>query len=619
MCGLVGVLGPNASSRAQQMLPGISHRGPDGSGVWSGAGVALGHTRLAIIDPTPASDQPFHKGDLVITYNGEIYNHIELRHELERCGARFDSSGDTEVVAEVLNRWGTPGLARLRGMFAIAVWDRRDQSLSLVRDQQGIKPLYWHQLNGGIEWASEVRTLAASASALPKGIAVHEYLRFGAPITAPIVDGVNEVVPGTVLRFDSRGVSLRHFTEPVSRPRIARGFDGRGDLRPDPATALATAIGRHARADRPVAVFLSGGFDSALLVKGLRDAGSAPLGITLATSTNAEDVERAKATAVHYGIDHEIVELRDRCVVDEVREFWGGLDQPTIDGFNTHLISRAAIARGFPVALSGLGADEILGGYRYYRLEPALRRIRPIVALTPKAVKRAAASRIADVAGKPAARIEALLLADGAARVHMAFRTLFDTEEVAELAFTRPPGSIRWDTDPTAHPWHALAQLDAATYLRPTLLRDADVHSMRHGVELRVPFLDVDLVASSTGSGRRPTKSSLADAIGDRYLAEKAREPKLTFRLPWTRWMPEIVAGHRGLIEAPEPWRGLLDASKARTVLADDRRGRGEPLRKWALLTLAAWLDRRITAHGENAVFVPAGSQDAAATQPELR
>ncbi|MEZ5280699.1 MAG: asparagine synthase (glutamine-hydrolyzing) [Acidimicrobiales bacterium] len=595
MCGLAGALGPDAPDRAQRAMQRLLHRGPDGSGMWSSGQVAMAHTRLAIIDPTPASSQPFQRDSLVVTYNGEIYNHLELKRQLAATGSRFETAGDTEVLVEVLLRMGTPGLSRLRGMFAAAIWDRSDSSLMLVRDSDGIKPLYWRTSGTVVEWASEARVLADDEPHLLRGRAVREFLRFGAPVSEPIFEHVNEVPPGSVVRFDRSGVTVRPFAATDS---TSPDWDSAGVAGLDPVRTLGRSIAEHARSDRPVALFLSGGFDSAALLRGLRDAGVSPLGLTLATSDNREDVARAKRTAANYGIEHEIVEVDDTTIVDETNEFWQGLDQPGIDGFNTHLISRAAAQRGFPVALSGLGADEILGGYRYYRTEPAMGLAERVIGPIPPSLRKRAAAVASRLSGRPEARLAAAMGAKGVTERHMAFRTLFDAEEVTRLTGCAPSVSVRWDGSGDAAAGQ-FAALDTATYLRPTLLRDADIHSMRHGVELRVPFVDRHVKAAVGGRSRALTKAELARAWGDRFLEAKATEPKLTFRLPWNRWMPAILDAHKDLLLAPQPWRGLIDPVEADAILNHDRRGRGEPLRAWALLVLAAWIDQRQAAQTE--------------------
>ncbi len=579
MCGLAGATGPGAAVVARRLTGHITHRGPDGDAVWVEGDVALGHTRLAIMDPTARSDQPFELGPITLTYNGEIYNHVEVRRELEAEGHAFTTSGDTEVVARMLLEHGVAGLARLDGMFAIVAHDRRDASLTLARDQHGIKPLYWRARNGGIEWCSELEPLRRHDD-LVDSSAIREFLRFGAPITTPVIHDVVELAPGSWMRIDRRAVTTGRIpAAPVPAPT-------------DPIDALHLSITQHAHADRPVALFLSGGFDSAVVLRGLRDAGADPLCLTLATTENGEEVDRARAAARHYGARHEVVPVDEATIGARALQFLDAIDQPGIDGFNTALISEICRDHDHPVALSGLGGDEVLGGYRYYRTERRARQISPILERVPPSLRTRLAAGVAAATGTDRARVDSVFASTSTAARHRGYRTLFTDDEVVALTRGATGRSLRWDVDHHADARHQLAALDASTYLRPTLLRDADVHSMAHGVELRVPFVDRRVIESVLAAGSAPTKLDIANAWNDPFLVQKATEPKLTFRLPWRRWL--LDSGDltdRTLGRSTDPWLGLLDTARAtQLVRADDPTT--DPLRRWSLIVLSHWLHR---------------------------
>ena len=579
MCGLAGATGTGAEAVARRLNGRITHRGPDGEAVWCADGVALGHTRLAIMDPTARSGQPFELGPITLTYNGEIYNHVEIRRELEADGHGFTTTGDTEIVARILLEHGVAGLARLDGMYAIAVWDRRDRSLTLARDRHGIKPLYWRPRSGGIEWCSELEPLRRDDD-LIDAAAMREFLRFGAPITTPFVHDVAELAPGSWLRLDGRGMTTGAIpTAPTSAPA-------------DPIEALHLSITQHSRADRPVALFLSGGFDSAVVLRGLRDAGADPLCLTLATSENGEEVDRARAAARHYGARHEVVHVDETTIGARAVQFLEAIDQPGIDGFNTSLISEICRAHDHPVALSGLGGDEVLGGYRYYATERRARQLAPVLGRIPGSVRTRLATAVATATGTDRARVDAVFASTSTAARHRGYRTLFTDTEVVALTRGATGRSLRWDVDHQDDARRQLAALDASTYLRPTLLRDADVHSMAHGVELRVPFVDRRVIDSVLAAGSAPTKLDIAHAWNDDFLVQKATEQKLTFRLPWRRWLLDSGDLTRRTLERPtEPWLGLLDTDAAtRLVRADDPTT--DPLRRWALIVLSHWLHR---------------------------
>lgn len=587
MCGIAATIA-GGPERLERILAHLHHRGPDGSGTWVSlcGSVHFGHARLAIMDPRPRSDQPFERGPLHLIYNGEIYNYRQLRRELEAVGERFVTTGDTEVVAAALLRWGTGALAKFEGMFALVVHDERDASVIAARDEFGIKPLYWRADGETVSISSELRSLVDGEPAVHEQ-ALREFLQLGAPITRPIDGRVNEQSPGTWIRWAEGAITVASFT---GDPR------NDDDDRPiSPAAALRRSIIDHAQADRPMALYLSGGFDSAVVLAGLREAGAEPLALTLDTGSNAEDLERARATARHYAVDHEVIRLDHSNLSAHLDRYFTSMDQPGIDGFNTSLISAACVDAGYPVALSGLGGDEMLGGYRYYRLESRLRSALPQLQRLPDALLRRAVGFGASRLGTTNARLGDLMAADGVAARHRAFRALFSADEVSELAGRPADRTSQWVVDPTASPRQQLATLDAATYLRPTLLRDADVHSMAHSVELRVPFVDRRVRDAVFAADEPPTKDDLAHAWGDAFLVAKAREPKLTFRLPWHLWVTQILDDQRELLSRPDPWHGWLDPSAAKRHLAEPDL-HGEPLRPWALVSLARWLDRQTTA-----------------------
>ena len=238
------------------------------------------------------------------------------------------------------------------------MWDEADQSLLLARDRHGIKPLYWRaEARGGLSWSSELTPLLDPHGANIDPDAVREFLRFGSPVTQPIAHGVIEIAPGTVMRVARSGIEITSFID-----------DDRHDVT-SPIDALRESITQHARADRSVALFLSGGFDSAAVLAGLSEAGALPLCLTLRTADNHAEVERARRTARHYGADHEVVAIDETQLDGQIDGFLRAMDQPSVDGFNTYLISEICRSFDCPVALSGLGGDEVLGGYRYYRTE----------------------------------------------------------------------------------------------------------------------------------------------------------------------------------------------------------------------------------------------------------
>lgn len=286
MCGIAGVLRGQADAR--ELLAALAHRGPDGEGSANLGACSLAMTRLAILDPAPRADQPMRWGDATLVFNGEIYNFVELRRELQSCGWSFETTGDTEVLLKSLLHWGEGALHRLQGMYAFLLWRNDQQELWAARDPFGIKPLYWAPMSGrGACLASEAEAVTELVGRRVSPTAIAEFLHFGSPYSVTAFDGVVELPPGEVTIFRNDGSVDRHKGEPLERAA--------GDL----GDVLTAAVHSHLVSDRPVALFLSGGYDSALIASQMSNATSPPTGITIDTGTNIADVFGAKDTAAH--------------------------------------------------------------------------------------------------------------------------------------------------------------------------------------------------------------------------------------------------------------------------------------------------------------------------------
>lgn len=581
----MAVTGPEAGVAASRLLEAVRHRGPDDSGLADFGSVVLAMSRLAILDPTPRAGQPMSSAGRHLVYNGELYNFTELRSELTAAGIRFTTTGDTEVVLQAIVRWGRAACARFRGMFAFIIFDDTTRELWAVRDRYGIKPLYWHpRLGGGVALASEATPLAAMGRVELSRVAVAEFLGSGAPVTAGIFEGVAELEPGTVTVWQADGSRevTSYCDDAGSSPSLELGH------------LFRQSVAEHLVSDRPLAIFLSGGFDSAALVAASQAAGQSPTALTLAYPGNEVDLQRAGTTAEHFDLDHRVVHLDQRDLAARMSAFLAAMDQPTVDGFNTFLMAGIAAEAGCPVALSGLGGDEVLGGYGYYRrltqFELAARTWRRLPAPVRGAAVQVGCRRYSRPPDQLVAMLEARTMPD----LHRAWRSLFTPAEVARLTGTALPTTNEGQFDEGASPASQLHRLDLETYLRPVLLRDTDVYSMAHGVEVRVPFLDQRLVDAANHGPASFSKRDLARQLSDPYLGALARMPKLAFSLPWGSWLrvAREVAGDR--LADPDPWRGLIDPTEARAIV--ERRGpeqRYTPLRSWALMALSCWLGRR--------------------------
>jgi asparagine synthase (glutamine-hydrolysing) len=570
MCGIAGSV--RSTVQASSMLPALGHRGPDRRGSVDLGACTLAMTRLAVLDTTSGADQPMHHRDATIVFNGEIYNFVDLRRELQSYGWDFQTTGDTEVLLKSLLHWREDALPRLRGMYAFLLWHGDSHELWAARDSFGIKPLYRAATpDGGMCFASEARALHEQLHAGISAKAVAEFLHFGSPYSVTAFDGVVELVPGTLLRLKADGgVDVK----PVA-------------MRDAPSVTLTETVDRvlkrHLVSDRPTALFLSGGFDSALVASATADAPNPPTAIVLDTGFNAADVAGARRTASHYGLDLEVIDWPIGADATVFAAYVRFMDQPTIDGLNTYLVADAANLAGFPVALCGLGGDELLGGYGYYRRAGGVAQVAKVYRRLPAPARRMLDRLLARQTSRTPAQARAVLEATSTAEQYQAWRCVFTRAEVEHLTGVMPePAQPVIAKDERAQ----LAQLDFDLYLRSTLLRDSDVFSMACGVEIRVPLLDTDLVHHVQLLHPRPDKASLAASIGDDYLVALAAQPKHPFRLPWHTWVDRPTLTEQ--LSSGDPWRGLVDPVAAQAVLRSD--GDAPIDRRLALTILARWL-----------------------------
>jgi asparagine synthase (glutamine-hydrolysing) len=512
MCGINGLLrlspGAPTLDRAEllRVRDAMASRGPDGEGEWCSddGRIAFGHRRLAIIDLSESGRQPMQSADgrLVIVFNGEIYNHRELRVGLESHGVRFRSTSDTEVILALYGREGRAGLARLRGMFALALWDAREERLVLARDPWGIKPLYYAVDAGVLRFASQLRALEASG-ALSREVSaggLAGFLLWGAvPEPLTIRRAIKAVPAGHSIEISAGCVGapcpLPEAPVPPTRPE----------------EAVEDSVAAHLVSDVPVGVFLSAGLDSALVAAlASRHLAEPPVTLTLAFETQRgtprDEAPLAAEVARLLGTRH--VERRfSTADVDGLRaQALVAMDQPSVDGLNTFLVSRAARDAGLKVVLSGLGGDELFGSYPSFRDVPRwlawARRGARIPGLC------AAWPRLAALAAPGRPKLCGLLRYGGSlAGAYFLRRGLFLPEELPALlgrelaaaglaeydAVAAAEAAAAPQRDAPLEAWPAIHRLESRLYLRNQLLRDADWASMAHSLEVRVPLVDGQL------------------------------------------------------------------------------------------------------------------------------
>jgi len=622
MCGIAGVVGRPDREAVGRMIDAMARRGPDDSGIYADADVALGHRRLSVIDLSPSGHQPMTRagGLLVLTYNGEIYNFQSLRTSLEARGQRFVSRSDTEVILALYESEGVEGFARLRGMFAFALLDRRAATprVVLVRDHFGIKPLLYAEAGGRLVFASDLPGLLASG--LVPGtvdpVALVQYLMQG-HVAQPrtLVRGVRMLPPGHVMTMTpgERPAVRRYWALDAARSaRLTGGLDFEQQAA-QVRTLLEAAAAAQMVSDVPLGAFLSGGVDSTTLVALMTRAAGRPIhtysvgfagaGATLDESADAERSARA------LGSVHTAVTVTGADLALQLPAIAADLGQPTVDGVNMHLVSRAA-RRGVTVALSGLGGDELFAGYPTFeglagidrparRLRAMLGRLRRGVARGAPPVTRSwrALQRRMPFA---ATYLTYHLIRTPEAAWRLAGEPAIDPEELFE--------HLDADADPPAGLVPRVSRLETSLYMGSQLLRDADAASMAHSLEVRVPLLDVELAefayglpdASQIGApraGARPGgKRAFVRAVDDLIPEWTWKKPKRGFTLPFGEWMRGPIAPliDETFAAGSLEHLGLLDADQARREWDRFRRdGEGSWTGAWSVLMFALWARAR--------------------------
>ena len=624
MCGIAGFIDSCKSvalreNAVRRMGARMTHRGPDDSGLVSAGDATLGMTRLAIFDPSHGH-QPMTTPDgrWHLVFNGAIYNFRALRTELA-SSHDFRTDCDTEVLLAALARWGRDALPRLRGMFAFAVWDARERTLLLARDSFGIKPLYFHATaSGGLLFASELNALLASGHT-PSDIdpqSVSDYLAWlSVPAPRTIYRDVQSLRAGeyaawsngqlTVATYDSARDLFTpdiNATPARSRPEFIAGLRAQ----------LEDTVRAHVVADVPVGAFLSGGLDSTALVALMTRLGRAQLktfSIGFDDAAYSEAAEAA-ANARHLGTDHHATVLTGDRVAGDLDRVLTTLDQPTGDGINTYYASQAARAGGVTVALSGLGADELFGGYPSFQNVPRISRWLPLWRTLPRSFRHALLARWDRGDTRQRKLADTLRHADTPAALALLQRRVFSETSRhsllsadAQTPYARHPAEASLSSDfPSSELFSLVSAAEVRGYMADVLLRDSDVMSMAHSLELRTPFVDRPLVrwlanqpAAFKHTPARP-KSALADAVHDLLPPGLATRKKRGFTPPFAVWM-------RGPLK-PFLEDTFATASVARSGLFDTRSVQSfwqhylagndtrEWSRVWSLAMLVAFVNR---------------------------
>jgi len=550
MCRITGIINKNADKAisrhaVQTMCTALQHGGPDDEGIFEAeSGLVFGHRRLSIIDLSSNGHQPMAdvNNRAWITFNGEIYNYLDLKAELVALGAVFKSDTDTEVIIQAYLHWGVVAFARLRGIFAFALYDIQNDLTYLVRDSVGVKPLYYHINNGALSFASEVRALKTA------GIATEDnpswrirFLAFGhVPEPDTTLKNVFSLPKGNMLCWENarQTFTVNPYYNRSSQAIITDINQARNTI----SNALKAAVKRQLIADAPIGVFLSGGVDSSLLTLLAAEQKHDQLKtISIFFNEKAYD-EHAFQEIVTSKISgqkfsHLIKEQEfDDCLPDII----AAMDMPTTDGINSWFISKYARQDGLKAVLSGLGADELFGGY------PSFKRINIIQTLQklPAFLFRGAGYVLNDRYKKISYLSSPHQLA-----IYLAMRAIFTSAEIAKLLdcderqVNNELFGININLEKGLRNEELAAWLESNIYMQNQLLRDTDVMSMSHGLEVRVPFLDEDFRAAVHSISPRllfnkdQPKKILIDSFENILPEAVWKRPKMGFSFPLQQWM----------------------------------------------------------------------------------
>jgi asparagine synthase (glutamine-hydrolysing) len=587
------------------MLAALAHRGPDDEGVWSdeGAGLTLGHRRLAIIDTSAAGHEPMtYRGRYVLTFNGEVFNFLELREELEGKGHAFASRTDAEVLLAGYAEWGVDVLQRLVGQFAFAIWDAAERTLFVARDRAGEKPLYYASAPGRFAFASELSalTLCPWVDTAVDRVALAQYLQYGyVPSPRTAYAGARKLPPAHYLLLDGRGPAVRRYWDPLEHalaPRLdvseEEAVEGLEEL-------LTRSVRLQMIADVPLGAFLSGGVDSSTIVALMAGAGGEVKTFTVGFEEDRYDESSAaRAVAEHLGTSHVTERLSLHGALELATELAASFGEPFGDpsALPTRLVSSVA-RRHVTVSLSGDGGDELFGGYAVYerlaRLERTLALARPLRSTLLPALTR--------LPGRPGRQARRLLgYARGGAGV--GHRHYFTPEEVRRMTGVADAGETAaeaaWRAAAAATPLTRWRVTDVCSYLPEDVLTKVDRASMAVSLETRAPFLDHRVVEWALRlpdplvTGKRVLKALLYRLV-PRALVDR---PKQGFDVPVATWLREDL--REALLDELTPGGlaaiGIADAGPVRTMIAEHLSGRADYGRwLWLVYALKSWHGNR--------------------------
>ena len=579
MCGIAGIVvrgeGTASLDALSRMSQQMVYRGPDGDGMWvsDDARVGFVHRRLSIIDVSSRSDQPMQtvNGRFVVTFNGEIYNYRDLRSDLASRGYSFVTSSDTEVLLHLYAEYGADMVARLRGMFAFAIYDKLERRVFMARDPYGIKPLYYSDDGKRLLFASQVKALLASglvASDISPAGVVGFHLFGAVPEPFTWRRAVQALPAGNVMTVDFRRAPRMGSYCSVGSILASAEMSNAGtdpfEVAAQVRTSLADSVAHHLVADVPVGLFLSAGIDSGALLGLMREQTSEGIKtITLCFEEfeggHDDETPLAAAVAQQFGASHERRLVTHAEFVEDLPKILAAMDQPSIDGVNTWFVSKAARELGLKVAVSGLGGDELFGGYPAFQDVPrAVRLMRllaipgaettliaPLVSMAQRLFRSSLDAKVASL----------LKLGSTYEGAYLVRRGVFMPDEIHELTDPdvvqvgleelQPLAMLRgYLKDGPTSSFGKVATLEAEFYMRNQLLRDTDWASMAHSLEVRLPFVDSHLLENvgpylASGLNAAEGKALLAKAPLQALPNAVTHRRKTGFSTPIAQWLEE--------------------------------------------------------------------------------
>jgi asparagine synthase (glutamine-hydrolysing) len=598
----------------------LRHRGPDDAGVEIASEdplVAFGHRRLSIIDLSAAGHQPMHDpdADTWLTFNGEIYNFLALRSQLEAAGQQFRTRTDTEVILKAYAAWGPECVKRLRGIFAFGIWDGRARTLLLARDQLGVKPMYYWHGDGVLAFASEVRSILAAEIA-PRKLdrrGLCSFLAYGSvqePYT--LVEGIESLLPGHFILQRMESTHTERYWQLPSAESVE--YPPPKDLLEKVEAKLEDAVSGQLVGDVPLGAFLSGGIDSTAIAALVQRKASRPTRTFSIVFEEKQYDERtySRLAARHLGTDHTELLLRGSDVRNSLSEALAAFDQPSMDGLNTYFVSRITKEAGLTVALSGVGGDELFGGYDAYRKALLAEKVGRRIHHLPAPLRHALAAVVYNVRKDERFRRLADLLQTNAHPYFLSRQVLGPRQVEGLLDPDVDPGAwmpARFDqleSETSAYDSiNRASAFELQTYMLSTLLRDSDQMSMAHALEVRVPLIDHELVEfmftlpGACKVDRAHPKPLLTKTLQNDLPYECVYRPKRGFELPFSSWLRESLLDemHASLAPASVAEAAPFRPESLRQLWTAFESGEVGWSRVWAVFVLRHWLrEHRIQA-----------------------